>query len=158
MGLAKNVGVCNMNVQLLHELCAGNPFSMPSLLQCESHPYLQQDGLINYCRMQGIQFQAYSPLGYGEFKGDTEISPVLDEVIKEIAAKHSVSAAQVCLRWTNQRGVATMPFTLKENEMVENLNIFDFTLDDNDMQRMQGLDLGHHYLRPEAWYGLPYWS
>ena len=56
-----------------------------------------------------------------------------DETINAIAAKHGVSAAQVCLRWTNQRGVATMPFSLKENEMKENLDIWKLTLDEEDM-------------------------
>lgn len=157
-GLVKNIGVCNMNVQLLHELCVGNPQHIPSVLQCESHPYLQQWDLITYCQRMGIQFQAYSPLGYGEFKGDTELFPLKDPLLEKIAKKHGVSTAQVCLRWTNQRGVATMPFTLKENEMLENLDIWKFTLDSEDMEAIKTLDKNHHYLRPASWYGLPYWS
>ena len=69
-----------------------------------------------------------------------------------------VGTAQVCLRWTNQRGVATMPFSLKENEMKENLDIWKFTLDDGDMAEIEKIDKGHHYLRPGDWFGLPLWD
>merc|ERR1719253_2179777 len=147
-----------MNVQLLNELCICSPKQLPAILQCESHPYCQQSGLIRYCQRLGIQFQAYSPLGYGEFRQGNEIAPMKDPVINAIAAKHGVSAAQVCLRWTNQRGVATMPFSLKENEMKENLDIWKFTLDQQDMDAIRTLEKGHHYLRPKTWYGLAYWS
>lgn len=187
-GLCKNIGICNFNVQLLHELCIGNPAHLPAVLQCESHPYCQQPNLIKYCQRMGIQFQAYSPLGYGEFRGDKEIAPMKDPTINSIAAKHGVSAAQVCLRWTNQRGVATMPFSLKENEMKENLDIWKFTLTEEEMTAIAELDKGiffdfhlledvfiiiflrflrfvieflqsgHHYLRPDDWYGLPLWD
>jgi diketogulonate reductase-like aldo/keto reductase len=81
-----------------------------------------------------------------------------DPVITAIAEKHGVSAAQVCLRWTNQRGVATMPFSLKENEMKENLDIWKFTLTDEDMDQIATLDKGFHYLRPDDWFGLPLWD
>ena len=56
-GLCKNIGVCNFNVQLLHELCIGNPTHLPAILQCESHPYCQQANLVKYCQRMGIQFQ-----------------------------------------------------------------------------------------------------
>ena len=80
-GLTKNVGVCNMNVQLLNELCICSPKHLPAILQCESHPYCQQNGLVRYCQKMGIQFQGFSPLGYGEFRGDKEIAPMKDETI-----------------------------------------------------------------------------
>ena len=104
------------------------------------------------------RFQGFSPLGYGEFRQGHEIAPLKDPVIAAIASKHGVSTAQVCLRWTNQRGVATMPFTLKANEMAENLDIWKFTLDDEDMAQMASLDKNHHYLRPADWFGLELWS
>lgn len=155
-GLCRNVGVANFGVQLLHELvCNGET---PAVVQCESHPYLQQTPLVDHCRNLGIQFQAYSPLGYGEFKGEHEIWPLGDAAILGVAAKHGVSAAQVCLRWTYQRGVCTMPMTIKESEMRQNLDIFNFELDDEDNAAIAKLEQRHHYLRPEDWYGLPLWD
>ncbi|EGB06047.1 hypothetical protein AURANDRAFT_30071, partial [Aureococcus anophagefferens] len=155
-GLCDHVGVANFNVMLLHELCCVN--EAPAVVQCESHPFLQQRNLVDHCRRSGIQFQAYSPLGYGEFKGETEVWPLGDATILGIAAKHGVSPAQICLRWTYQRGVCTMPMTIKEREMRENLSIFHFELDDEDNAAIAALELRHHYLRPEDWYGLPLWD
>lgn len=155
-GLCDHVGVANFNVMLLHELCCVN--EAPAVVQCESHPFLQQRNLVDHCRRSGIQFQAYSPLGYGEFKGETEVWPLGDATILGIAAKHGVSPAQICLRWTYQRGVCTMPMTIKEREMRENLSVFHFELDDEDNAAIAALELRHHYLRPEDWYGLPLWD
>ena len=65
---------------------------------------------------------------------------------------------EVQLHLDDQRGVATMPFSLKENEMKENLDIWKFTLDEGDMAEIEKLDKGHHYLRPGDWFGLPLWD
>ena len=111
-GLVKNIGVCNVQVQLLHELLCGTKVK-PAVVQHESHPYLQQWGLLQYCKMNNIQFQAYSPLGYGEFVGKDEIKVLEHPVLQDIAVKHGLdkskgSVAAVCLQWCTQRGVATM--------------------------------------------------
>ncbi len=156
-GLVKNIGVCNFNVQLLHELCI-NTDELPAINQCESHPFLQQWGLLKYCNNMGIQFQSYSPLGYGLFKGDNEASVIGHPVLDKIGSAYGKTSAQVALRWCVQRGVSTSPHTLKENEMQQNLDIFDFELSAEDMAAIRKLELGHHYLRPDTWYGLPYWD
>lgn len=161
-GLAKNIGVCNMQVQLLHELLCGTT-EKPAVLQVESHPYCQQWGLLKYCQLNGIQLQAYSPLGYGEFVGANEIKVLQNPVLQSIAEKHGLGkgpggVASVCLAWCTQRGVATMPMTLHENEMAGNLKTGELVLDDDDFAKIRTLDRGYHYLRPETWYGLPYWD
>ena len=111
-GLVKNIGVCNTQVQLLHELLCGATVK-PAVVQHESHVYLQQWGLLKYCQMNQIQFQAYSPLGYGEFVGADEVKVLEHPVLQGIARKHGLdeskgSVAAVCLQWCTQRGVATM--------------------------------------------------
>eukprot|EP01064_Diplonema_japonicum_P005610 TRINITY_DN13734_c0_g1_i1.p1 TRINITY_DN13734_c0_g1~~TRINITY_DN13734_c0_g1_i1.p1 ORF type:complete len:358 (+),score=98.46 TRINITY_DN13734_c0_g1_i1:40-1113(+) len=162
-GLVKNIGVCNTQVQLLHELLCGTDVR-PAVVQHESHPYCQQWGLLKYCKMNKIQFQAYSPLGYGEFVGKDEIKVLHHPVLHKIATKHGLKAdpggvAAVCLQWCTQRGVATMPMTLHESEMKSNLQTGALlTLDDEDMAEIRKLDKSYHYLRPEQWYGLPYWD
>lgn len=161
-GLAKNIGVCNMQVQLLHELLCGTDVK-PQVLQAEAHPYCQQWGLLKYCKMNGIQMQGYSPLGYGEFVGEGEIKVLRNPVLGEVAQKHGLpnnpgGIAAVCLAWCTQRGVATMPMTLHENEMKGNLRTGELVLDDDDFAKIKTLDRGYHYLRPDQWYGLPYWD
>lgn len=157
LGLTKGVGVCNFKVTLLHELLCGTDH-VPSIVQSESHPYCQQTDLIKFCKMNGIQYQGYSPLGYGEFKSADEMSVLENPVIAEIGAKHGKSSASVVLRWHVQRGVGVPPFSLKENELRENLTVGSWALDDEDMEQIATLDKEFHYLRPDAWYGLPLWS
>lgn len=157
LGLTKSIGVCNFKVSLLHELLKGTDY-VPQVAQSESHPYCQQSGLLQFCKQNGIQFQAYSPLGYGEFKSADEVSVLENPVINSIAEKHGKSAAQVVLRWHIQRGVATPPFSLHENEMKQNLTVGQWALNDEDMEAIKSVDKDFHYLRPEAWYGLPLWS
>ena len=156
-GLAKAIGVCNFNVALLHELCCGTD-TVPHVLQCESHPYQQQKRLLGFCKKNNIQFQAYSPLGYGEFAGADEVRVLQSPTVLAVAEKHSKSAAQVCLQWTVQRGVPTMPMSLKAHELAENLSVGTWALDEDDMQQMAALDKNYHYLDPQDWYGLPLWN
>jgi diketogulonate reductase-like aldo/keto reductase len=67
--------------------------------------------------MNNIQFQAYSPLGYGEFVSDDEIKVLDNPTIADIGKKHGKHPAAVVLRWHIQRGIATPPFSLYENEL-----------------------------------------
>jgi len=162
-GLVKNIGICNIQVQLLHELLCGTD-TKPQVVQHESHPYCQQLGLLQYCKMNDIQFQAYSPLGYGEFVGKGEVRVLENPVLQKIAEKHGRGTspggvAAVCLAWqVVHRGVGTTPLTFNVNEMEANLTTGTLTLDESDLAEIRTLDKNHHYLRPEDWYGLPYWD
>lgn len=156
-GLCRSIGVCNFQVQLLHELTC-NTDHMPVVLQAESHPFLQQWGLKKHCKQLGIQFQSYSPLGYGMFKQDKEHTVMSHPIIKKIAEKHGKSPAQVALRWATQSGVGTNPLSLVPSEMEQNLDSFSFDLDEEDFKVIAGIDRDFHYLRPQDWYGLPYWN
>lgn len=157
LGLTKNVGVCNFKVTLLHELSCGSSVK-PAIVQNECHPYNQQTQLIEYCEMNGIQFQGYSPLGYGEFVKDGEVKVLENPVLMRIGEKHGKSTAATVLKWHIQRGVSVPPFSLHENELRENLKVGDWELDQADMDEIATLDKDYHYLRPESWYGLPLWS
>jgi 2,5-diketo-D-gluconate reductase A len=79
--------------------------------------------------------EAWSPLAQGRNGHFT------NEVLAEIGKKHNKSNAQVSLRWHYQRGVVTIPRTSKKEHMMENLNIFDFVLDESDMKKIDPLDL-----------------
>jgi diketogulonate reductase-like aldo/keto reductase len=65
---------------------------------------------------------------------------------------------QVALQWAVQRGVNTCPFSLRENELAENLLVGTWELDQEDMDLIKTLDRQHHYLNPRDWYGLPLWN
>eukprot|EP01063_Lacrimia_lanifica_P000254 TRINITY_DN10125_c0_g1_i3.p1 TRINITY_DN10125_c0_g1~~TRINITY_DN10125_c0_g1_i3.p1 ORF type:complete len:355 (+),score=144.05 TRINITY_DN10125_c0_g1_i3:74-1138(+) len=164
-GLVKDIGVCNVQVQLLHELLCGGHGVAPAVVQAEVHPFLQQEGLRRYCAMAGIQLQGYAPLGYGAFYSGADEDRVLHHpTLRRLAQKHGLAdspggAAAVVLQWHLQRGVATVPMALNAAERGDNLKLGALlTLDEGDMAAVKALDRGTRYLDPDNWYGMPYWA
>lgn len=105
---------------------------MPVVDQIETHPYLHQNVVIDYCRKHNIFVEAWSPLMVG---GEA----MRDPVIVEIADQYGKSPAQTILRWHTQNGFAVIPKSANEGRIKENLNIFDFTLTDAEMAAMNTL-------------------
>ncbi|NRR03942.1 aldo/keto reductase [Brevibacillus sp. RS1.1] len=133
-GLVKAIGVSNFHVHHLEELLKDAEIK-PMVNQVEFHPRLSQDELRAYCKEQGIQFEAWSPLMQGQ---------LLDNpVLKGIAEKHGKSIAQVIIRWDLQNGVVTIPKSTKEHRIVENASVFDFELSKEDMEMIHSLNQNH---------------
>eukprot|EP01006_Ploeotia_vitrea_P046398 TRINITY_DN67023_c6_g9_i1.p1 TRINITY_DN67023_c6_g9~~TRINITY_DN67023_c6_g9_i1.p1 ORF type:complete len:333 (+),score=181.41 TRINITY_DN67023_c6_g9_i1:81-1079(+) len=153
-GLVKNIGVCNFTAPLIHDLLTYATIK-PAVNQVEMHPLLQQPALVKYCQAQNIAVTAYSPLGTADFKQPHEPSVLGDETLKKIADKHKQSVAQVALRFNVQRGVIVIPKSTNPDHIKDNLNVFDFTLDDDDMSTIAAMDRNYHFLRPQDWYGIP---
>ncbi|SDS51861.1 Aldo/keto reductase [Paenibacillaceae bacterium GAS479] len=130
-GRVKAIGVSNFHIHHLEELMKDSEIK-PMVNQVEYHPRLTQKGLQDFCKDQGIQFEAWSPLMQGQ---------LLDNpVLKEIADKYQKSIAQVILRWDLQNGVVTIPKSTKEHRIVENASVFDFEITKEDMERIHGLN------------------
>ena len=130
-GRTRHVGVANFNIALTEEamrLCP-EPFSV---LQAEYHPYLDQSKVLAFCRKAGLIFMAYCPLGRGRlFK---------DPVLAGIARNKGRTIAQVALRWQVQQGnIAPIPRSANPQHMAESLQVFDFTLTDEEMERIHAL-------------------
>ncbi|MBH0333264.1 aldo/keto reductase [Brevibacillus brevis] len=133
-GLVKAIGVSNFHVHHLEELLKDAEIK-PMVNQVEFHPRLSQDELRAYCKEQGIQFEAWSPLMQGQ---------LLDNpVLKGIAEKYGKSIAQVIIRWDLQNGVVTIPKSTKEHRIVENASVFDFELSKEDMEMIHSLNQNH---------------
>lgn len=131
-GRVKAIGVSNHMVRHIEELLAVAEV-MPAVNQIEFHPYLQSAALIEFCRKQGIQLEAWSPL--------MQAGAILrDPVLVEIAQKHGKSVAQVILRWDVQSGVITIPKSTKLARLRENGDIFDFKLTESEMDAIRSLD------------------
>ena len=129
-GYTRAIGVSNFTVALLDE--ANKVTSEPLVCnQIECHPYLDQDKVIAACRKYGIAVVAYSPIARGQAKGDT--------LLARIGQAHGKSAAQVCLRWLTQQGLAVIPRTSKIERLAENFAILDFELSDAEMKEIAGL-------------------
>ena len=102
----------------------------------ETHPFFQQQAAHRFLEQEGIRHEAWAPFAEGQ--NDIFNNPLL----KAIAGKYGKTVGNVILRWLNQRGVVVIPKSVRKERMIENLNIFDFTLSDEEMARIATLDTG----------------
>lgn len=135
-GKVREIGVCNFEPHHFEELERVSGI-VPVLNQIESHPYFQNTELIQYCKGRGVLAQAWCPLG-GSYSKLTE-----EPVFGELAKKYGKTPAQVILRWHLQRGVWMIPRSGNPVRQRDNKELFDFALDDADMERIGRMDTGH---------------
>jgi len=140
LGLAKSIGVSNFNSDQIFRVL-GKATIKPVVNQVECHPYLTQRKLQDFCKTKDIYVTAYSPLG-GNFPWAKPTDPKLLEEPKlaEIGKKYKKSPAQVALRWMVQRDIITIPKTVTKARLIENKDIFDFTLAEEDMTKIFSLE------------------
>ena len=132
-GRVRSIGVSNFTEAHLERLL-DSATETPVVNQVEVQPWLQQDALIAFNAANGIQTEAWSPLGRGR---------VLDDpTIARIAAKHERSSAQIVLRWHVQRGLLVIPKSNSLDRIRENSRVFDFELDAADLSEIAGLETG----------------
>lgn len=134
-GLVTSIGVSNFQVAHLRRL-AEETATVPAVNQVELHPYLQQAELREYHAAHGIVTEAWGPLGQGKS------GLLADPVVTGLAEKHGKSPAQVVLRWHVQLGNVVIPKSVTASRIVENIDVFDFALDDGDMDAIASLDQG----------------
>ena len=135
-GLAKAIGVSNFYPFVLANLVA-NVEVIPAVNQVELHPFFQQEDALKLMKEYGIAPQAWGPLAEGKHGIFT------DPLLTEIGSKYGKTAAQVVLRWNTQRGVSILPKSVHVERMKQNLDIWDFTLTDEEMEQIKVKDLGH---------------
>jgi D-xylose reductase len=150
-GLTKQIGICNYNTGLLHDLMSYARVK-PSVLQVESHPYLTQERLMRLATQYELQVTAFSPLGalsYLELDMAGAAESVLEQmVVKQAAQRLGKTAAQVVLRWGIQRGNAIIPKTSRPERLKENLDIFDFELTSQEMSGISALNSNRRFNDP----------
>lgn len=150
-GLVKNIGVCNFGVSLLQDLMNSSEES-PSVLQVERHPYLEQQKLLRFCQKNDIAVTGFSPLGAGSYlelgMAKAEDSVLEEDSVMEIAKTHQKSPAQVVLRWGIQQGTAVIPKTSKVHRLKENLDVYDFSLTDTEMDTISSLERHQRFNDP----------
>lgn len=132
-GLVRAIGVSNFQIHHLEDLLAGAEIT-PQVNQVEFHPRLTQKPLLEYTKQQGIQLEAWSPLAQGG------IGLFDERVIVDLARKYGKSPAQIVLRWDLQNGVVAIPKSVNEGRIRENADIFDFTLTDEEISAISGLN------------------
>ena len=135
-GLAKAIGVSNFYPFVLANLCA-NVEVIPAVNQVELHPFFQQEDALALMKEYGVAPQAWGPLAEGKHGIFT------DPVLTKIGEKYGKSAAQVVLRWNTQRGVSVLPKSVHVERMKQNIDIWDFTLTEEEMAEIAKMDMGH---------------
>ena len=135
-GKVRAIGVCNFYPDRLTDLCL-NARIAPMVNQVELHPFFAQDAALENMRELGVQPEAWGPLAEGKHGIFTH------PVLVEIGQKYGKTAAQVALRWNAQRGVVVIPKSTHKERMEENLDIWDFSLTEEDRNAIAALDLGH---------------
>ena len=135
-GRIRAIGVSNFYPDRLVDLCV-NAEIIPAVNQVECHPFFQQKDALKVMKEYGVQPEAWGP--FAEGKNNFFQNPIL----AEIAAKYGKSVAQVALRWNVQRGVVVIPKSVHKERIQENFNIWDFELNDMDMETISDMDIGH---------------
>ena len=131
-GRVRAIGVANFMPEHLQDVMDHSEVK-PMVDQVEFHPLLTQRPLLEFCRANQIQLEAWSPL----FRGGEVLS---DPAIVEIAKTHGKTPAQVILRWDLQQEVITIPKSVHKERIQENSEVFDFTLSAEEMDRIAALD------------------
>ncbi|KAK1552879.1 hypothetical protein Q3G72_024900 [Acer saccharum] len=133
--LTKTIGVSNFTCKKLHKLLATAKIP-PAVNQVEMNPVWQQKKLREFCEEKGIHITAYSPLGAKGTPWGT--SRVMDsEILKEIATSKGKTVAQVCLKWIYAQGVSIVVKSFDKERMKENLDIFDWKLNAEDLHKIE---------------------
>lgn len=130
-GRAKSIGVSNYTIRHLKELLSECRIK-PAVNQVELHVFLQQQELIGYCKENDIVIEAYSPLVHG--------NGMDNPVLQAIAEKHRKSVAQVMIRWCIEKGAVPLPKSTHKDRIKENIEVFNFSLDSEDMLKISKLD------------------
>lgn len=134
-GRALSIGVSNFEIRHLEELEA-NSGIIPAVNQIECHPLCYPKELIDYCQNKGIQVQAYAPLARGAYL-DNDVMCVL-------GTKYAHTPAQIGLRWATQKGISVIPKSVHPDRIRSNGNIFDFTIEQEDMDLIDTLNENFH--------------
>jgi len=132
-GRARSIGVSNFQVEHLERLAAECDV-VPAVNQIELHPYLLNEEVRAYDEANGIATQAWSPIAQGGVLDDPVVTAIADKVGR--------SPAQVVLRWHIQRGNIVFPKSTTPARISENFELFDFELDDSDVEQIDALDRG----------------
>lgn len=150
-GLVKTIGVCNYSSGLLNDLMSYAVIK-PADLQIESHPYLTQERLIRLAKSYDIAVTAFSPLGamsYFELDMADEAESVLAQpIVIAMAEKYGKTPAQVVLRWGIQRGCTLIAKSAKVERLKENIDIFDFSLSEQEMTEIAALNKNRRFNDP----------
>lgn len=166
LGLTKSIGVSNATIAILMDMLAFAKIR-PANNQLEVHPYLVQEEVLKFHNTFGISITAYAPIGSShwnlrkeEYKG---LELLKEPLLVGLAEKYGKSPAQIVLNWHLHRGIIVIPKTTKVERLAENLNVFDFKLEEEEYKQISGLNkdirlFDAKYIDGYGWDNLPYFD
>ena len=131
-GLVRSIGVCNFEISQL-EFLLDHCRVAPMIDQVEHTPLLHDTKLLSFCEQRGMRVMAWAPLLRGKF----------GEEIDRIAEKYQKTPAQILLRWNVQQGIIPIPKSKNPDRLAENIAVFDFALQPEDMDALNHMHTGH---------------
>eukprot|EP00040_Diaphanoeca_grandis_P016699 m.86443 g.86443 ORF g.86443 m.86443 type:complete len:272 (+) comp25972_c1_seq1:48-863(+) len=134
-GVCKSIGVSNFLPDHLTDLCSACKV-VPHVNQCEYNPLQQNQQVVKTCKRFKVVLEGYCPLAKG--------AALVDSTVMMVAQQKSKTPAQVCIRWCLQKGVPTIPKSVKPERVVENANVFDFELTPEEMKSLDDLHCDLH--------------
>ena len=140
-GLVKAIGVCSFEPEHLERLKQVSGI-IPAVNQFEISPFNTRKPLIEYCKNNSIQVEAFSAFGVGRNK-DVVPDIMSDKTLAEIAKVHDKTIAQVILRWLVQQDIIVIPRSKNPARQKENISVFDFELSDEEMGIIDGMNMNH---------------
>lgn len=135
-GAARAIGVSNFSPERLVDICMNQEVAS-MVNQVEIHPFYQQAEALSIMKAYHVTPQAWGPLS------EAQKGILRHRTLEKIAERHGRSVAQIILRWHYQRGLPTVTKTVHRARMIENLDIFDFTLTEREMASIASMDIGH---------------
>ncbi|KAF2034758.1 Aldo/keto reductase [Setomelanomma holmii] len=133
-GKVRDIGVSNYGIQHMEDIKSIGKVWPPTVNQIELHPWCQQRECVSYCQKNNIIIEAYCPLVRNEKAND--------KTLRSICEKHNVGTNQVLVRWSLQKGFVPLPKSDTPSRIVSNADVYGFELDEEDMERLDGLDEG----------------
>jgi alcohol dehydrogenase (NADP+) len=153
-GLTRHIGVSNFSAKKLRELLEHCKIK-PEVDQVEMHPLLQQPELVKFCAAHGVRMTAWAPLGSADRPDSTRRAnaPVLldNPVIGSIAQSLGCTPAQVLIAWHVNRGISTIPKSVKPSRLRENLAAAEIVLSRADMEKIGALDQDYRFINGSFW-------
>jgi len=153
-GLVRSIGVSNFTAPMLLDLVTSSQIK-PVVNQIEIHPYNTQEALVEFCQKLDVQVTAYSPLGS---INDKSPRPLEDKLVTRIAKAYGKTPAQILIRWSHQRDLIVIPKSTNTNRIAENIDVYDFELEEKDMKQLNSLNKDFRFVDPSQWWGIPYFK
>ena len=132
VGKARAIGVSNYSIAELKETIQISDI-IPAINQVEFHPFLYQKDLLDFCKNNRIQIESYSRLTRGK--------KLNHPLVKAISNRYGKTTAQILIKWNLQHGLVVIPKSIHENRILENSQVFDFRIEEKDMEALNSLNV-----------------